>query len=157
MNRLFCIFIVACGLSSFISSAARAAEVLSGTYNTGASDTESSNGETLDITFHPCAEAPDRFCGTVTALHEPNGPSGDGLLPNGEPVVGFQMIENLKPVGEGRFMRGRINAMDESFEKGEMIWYGLRVKHNADGTLTARGCLAFICPREMVWTETEQN
>lgn len=151
MTRFFLVL----ALLGLVVSRAQASEpdALSGIYNTGASDTQSANGETLDIEFHPCADAPDRYCGTVVALHEPNGPGTGDPLPSGDPVVGFQMIENLKPVGDGKFMRGRINAMDESFEKGEMIWYGLRIEDEGNGTLIARGCVGFLCPRKMVWTK----
>ena len=135
--------------------AAGHAEHISGVFNTGQSDVEGAQGSTLDIKFHPCLDDVDRTCGTIIALNQDDSAQQVDTMPDGSPIVGFQMIKGLKFVGDNQYKRGKINAVDESIEKDKMTWYGLRVRDNKDGTLTAHGCLGFICPREMVWSEVK--
>ncbi|MDZ7626957.1 MAG: hypothetical protein U5J99_00965 [Parvularculaceae bacterium] len=128
------------------------ASPLAGDFNTGPSLVEEANGASLNIRFHPCTDDTAQTCASVLEMVEPEGPSGSTLLPNGEPIVGFVMIRGLTPKGEGAFRSGEIAAIDESLVKGKMVWYGLKIDKNADGTLAATGCLGFICPRKMTWT-----
>ncbi|MEM8771719.1 MAG: DUF2147 domain-containing protein [Pseudomonadota bacterium] len=123
-----------------------------GVYNTGASLVEEAQDASLDIHFHPCQDNEKRYCASILKIHEPNGSSGQTMLPNGEQIIGFQFIRGLKPVGNGEYRRGRIVAVDESIAEGEMREYGFRLKQNEDGTITARGCLGAWCPRVMTWT-----
>ena len=125
---------------------------LPGVFNTGPSLEKEADGASLNIRFHPCAENADEICATVLETIEPNGPSGKTVLPNGEPVVGFTFIRDLKSKGEGKYRDGKIAAIDESLIKGKMVWYGIKIDENPDGTLSATGCLGFICPRKMLWT-----
>jgi len=144
--------------ASLMASAlfATTAQALDGVYNTGRSD-ETGDSSTLDVKFHPCADNAERFCGTIVAVHNPaDGPGGD-VLPDGSPVVGFAMIKDLENKGEGEYRSGEINAIDESLEKGKMVWYGVKIDDPADGTIEVRGCLAFICPRTMIWTRVDEN
>jgi hypothetical protein len=127
-------------------------EAISGDFNTGPSPEKETVGASLNIRFHPCADEPELTCATVLEAVEPNGPSGRTILPNGDPIVGFVVVKGLKPEGDGKFRDGKIAALDQSMIKGKMIWYGLKVDDNFDGTLAATGCLGFICPRKMVWT-----
>lgn len=124
----------------------------SGVFNTGPSLEKAAEGASLNIRFHPCADDEEKICATVLETVEPNGASGKTVLPNGEPVVGFVFIKDMKSKGEGRYRQGKIAAIDESLIKGEMIWYGIKIDDNFDGTLAATGCLGFICPRKMLWT-----
>ncbi len=133
-------------------SASACAEPLGGAFNTGPSLEKEAAGASLNISFHPCADDSSLYCATVLETVEPGGRSGRTTLPNGEPVVGFVFIRGLKPEGEGKYRDGRITAIDQSLIKGKMIRYGLKIDENADGTLSATGCLAFVCPREMIWT-----
>ena len=123
-----------------------------GVFNTGPSLEKAADGASLNIRFHPCTDNVEKICASVLETVEPNGPSGKTVLPNGEPVVGFVFIRDMKSKGEGRYREGKIAAIDESLIKGEMIWYGIKIDDNFDGTLEATGCLGFICPRKMVWT-----
>lgn len=127
---------------------------LDGRFNTGPSLEKEASGGSLNIAFHPCTDEPSRRCASILEMVEPAGPSGLTTLPNGEPVVGFVFIRDLKPKGEGRWRDGKILAVDESLIKGKMIWYGLKIDANADGSLAATGCLGFICPREMTWAKS---
>lgn len=128
------------------------AETISGDFNTGPSPEKETIGASLNIRFHPCSDEPTLTCATVLEAIEPNGPSGRTILPNGDPIVGFEVIKGLKPHSDGKYRDGKIAALDQSMIKGKMIWYGLKVDNNFDGTLAATGCLGFICPRKMIWT-----
>lgn len=140
--------------ASAASAAAQAAD-LSGVFNTGPSLEKEANGASLNIAFHPCTDDKALYCASVLETIEPEGPSGKTILPNGDPVIGFEFVRNLKPRGDGEFRDGKIAAIDESLIKGKMIWYGVKIDKNADGSLTATGCLGFICPRKMLWTMVE--
>jgi len=74
------------------------------------------------------------------------------MLPDGNPIVGYVMVTGLKVKKPGKYRGGKILAVDESMVKGKMDWYGLKIDDNYDGTLTATGCLGYICPRKMTWT-----
>lgn len=135
---------------------ATAAQALEGVYNTGRSD-ETGDASTLDVKFHPCAHDTEQFCGTIVAVHDPADEPGADVLPDGSPIVGFTMIKDLEIKGGGEYRSGEINAVDESLEKGKMVWYGVKIDDPADGTIKVRGCLAFICPRTMIWTRVIEN
>lgn len=128
---------------------------LAGVFNTGPSLEEAANGASLNIHFHPCTDDETLVCATVLKTVEPGGPSGKTVLPNGDPVIGFVFIRDLKPRGEGKWRDGKIAAIDESLIKGKMVWYGVKIDDRFDGTLEATGCLAFLCPRRMTWTTVE--
>lgn len=135
-----------------LANADAAGEPLNGIYNTGPSLEEGADGASLNIRFHPCVDDPELSCASVVELIEPEGPSGETILPDGSPIVGYTMITELKSKGDGKYRSGKIAALDESMIKGKMIWYGLRIDNPDDGTLIATGCLGFICPRKMIWT-----
>lgn len=123
---------------------------LEGVYNTGVSESVEDQGGTLDVEFGPCLEAPDLFCGTVIAVNNPDA-SGDGAMPNGEPVIGFVMIRDLEPRKHDRYRDGKINAVDESIDKDEMIWYSVKIDALENGDIEVRGCAGFLCGRTMLW------
>ena len=131
------------------------AEGLSGVYNTGPSETDGAAGASLNVEFSPCLQNAERYCATVLEVVEPEGPSGEDLLPDGSPVVGYVFITGLKLKKEGKFRGGKILAVDESIADGKMKWFDVKIDDNFDGTLTTTGCLAFICPRKMTWTRVE--
>lgn len=124
---------------------------IDGVWNTGPSGREETAGSSIDIEFAPCAEDHKRFCGTIVKVREVGEASGRDTLPDGSMIVGFEVINGLKSKGDGRYKRGSIMAVDEAMVDGEMNRYGLRVQINDDETITAHGCLGFICPREMTW------
>jgi hypothetical protein len=142
-------------LAASLASQAASAETLEGVYNTGPSRVEEAAGSSLNIIFHPCTDDIALICATVLETIEPNGPSGETMLPDGSPIVGYVMIKGLEARKPGKYRGGKILAVDESIVKGKMDWYGLRIDDNFDGTLTATGCLGFICPRKMIWTAVE--
>ncbi len=137
---------------AFSAAPAALAGGLSGDYNTGPSLVEEAKGASLNIRFHPCTDDATTVCASVLAMIEPQGPSGRTTLPNGDPVVGAVMIRKLTTKRENEYRGGEILAIDESMKKGKMLWYGLKIDKNSDGALAVTGCLAFICPRKMVWT-----
>ncbi|MHA7872824.1 MAG: DUF2147 domain-containing protein, partial [Hyphococcus sp.] len=143
---------VACVLAGHLTLMGPAsANSLLGLYNTGeASEVDTVSG-TLDVRFQPCADDSARMCGVIEAAHEGANGGGQTHMPDGQPIIGFTMITGLKPRGDGRFRDGKINAVDESLEKGKMIWYGVKIDQRGDGDLELTGCLAFICPRKMLW------
>ncbi|MEL7485660.1 MAG: DUF2147 domain-containing protein [Pseudomonadota bacterium] len=124
---------------------------IEGVYNTGVSEVEGADEATLDIEFHPCADDGAKTCGTILRVVNPS-PDASDVMPDGSPVVGFEMINGLKDKGDGKFRGGRINAVDESLEKGKMMWYGLKIDQLGGGDLKVRGCLSVICGRTMVWS-----
>ncbi len=134
-----------------LAGGAQASEIV-GLYNTGASELEGGVSGTLDVRFHACTDAPGLTCGTIEAAHEGEDGSGETEMPDGQPIVGFTMITGLEPRGEGRFRDGKINAVDESLDKGKMVWYGVKVDRLESGDLELRGCLGFLCPRKLRWT-----
>ena len=134
-------------LTAFAPASATSIE---GVFNTGASEVETASGESLDIRFHPCPDDATLTCGTIVDVLNV-APGDDTTMPDGSPVVGFQMISALEYKGEGKYRRGKINAVDESIEKNKMIWYGLKIDHLKDGELKVRGCISFVCGRTMYW------
>lgn len=139
-------------LAVFALPAPARSETLSGDFNTGPSLEKEAAGASLNIRFHSCTDDRALTCATVLETVEPGGPSGEDVLPNGDPVVGFVFIRGLKSNGNGEYRGGKIAAIDESLIKGKMIWYGIKIDDRFDGTLEAAGCLGFVCPRKMVWT-----
>ena len=126
------------------------AATIAGVYNTGLSDVDDDETGTLDIRFHPCKDEPDETCGTVEAANNPSNPDAPDVLPDGSPLVGFTMIKGLVDKGDGKFRKGKINAIDESFDKGKMVWYDVKIDDEAS-QLKVKGCVRFICPRTMYW------
>lgn len=133
----------------FLLMASVQAKTIDGIYNTGASQEEDGPSGTLDVEFHPCADDEERSCGTIVRVNNPAPNSGD-TLPDGSPIIGFTMITGLKDKGDGEYRGGKINAIDESLSKDEMIWYGVKIDQE-DGQLKVKGCLGFICPKTMYW------
>ncbi len=127
------------------------ANAIEGVYNTGVSDDEGDQ-QSLDVKFHPCEGDAALTCATVIHVRNMTDPL---VLPDDRPVIGFTMIKNLKKKGDGRYRKGRINAVDESIRKGKMKWYGVKVDTRDDGALEVRGCVANVCPRTMVWTPVD--
>ena len=72
------------------------AEGLSGVYNTGPSETEGAAGASLNVEFHPCEQDTECYCATVLEIVEPEGPTGEDVLPDGSPVVGYVFVTGLK-------------------------------------------------------------
>ena len=135
----------------FASATVSHAAPLDGVFNTGVSEVESANEATLDIKFHPCTDDAKRTCGTILRVVN-SSPDAADIMPDGSPVVGFEMITDLKDKGDGKYRGGRINAVDESLEKGKMMWYGLKIDQLDGGDLKVRGCLSVICGRTMTWS-----
>ncbi len=144
-------------IGALTAPAAAFAGGLAGDYNTGPSRVAEAKGASLNIRFHPCADDAKVICASVLEMVEPAGPSGQTVLPNGDPVVGAVMIRKLELKRENEYRDGEILAVDESILKGKMLWYGLKIDKKPDGTLAATGCLGFICPRKMVWTPADAN
>ncbi len=134
-----------------LAMAQDAAQTLDGVYNTGRSTIKEANGASLNIRFHSCDYDPALSCATVLSVDKPDGPSGANILPDGDPIVGYLVVKDLKSKGHGKYRGGKIAALDESMVKGKMIWYGLKVNELGDGDLEAKGCLGFLCPRTMIW------
>ena len=139
---------------SILMAFSASAEPLSGVYNTGVSELEEADAASLNIRFHPCEDDSTLSCATIVEVVNP-APDAKTILPDGSPIVGFTMIKDLKDKGDGKYRGGKINAIDESIEDGEMKWYGLKVTNQFDGTLKAKGCLGPICPRTMIWTAVD--
>lgn len=132
-------------------TAPSAASDVYGLYNTGRSTVDANETGTLDVELHPCANDVALLCGTVRALRDQSDPGAPTTMPDGRPIVGFTMIERLEPRGPGKWRDGRINAVDESLDKGKMVWYGLKLDSRDEASVTLTGCLGFICPRKIVW------
>ncbi|MEM9168274.1 MAG: DUF2147 domain-containing protein [Pseudomonadota bacterium] len=137
-------------LAAFGAPSSAAAAPPPGVYNTGASDAVEDIPSTLDFAFHPCADEADRVCASVVRVVDPE-PDQPETMPDGQPIVGFTFITGLKDKGDGEYRGGRVNAIDESLDKDKMVWYGVKVDLQEDGSLKAKGCLAFICPRTVYW------
>ncbi len=145
-------------LYALFSSVATAAPI-EGVFNTGKSDAEETEaGEasdaTLDIRFHACDAAPEETCGTIVRVRD-TSPDEPNVLPDGSPLVGFTIITGLVDKGDGKYRKGRINAVDESIRKDRMVWYGLKLDRESANLLKAKGCLGPICPRTMYWRAIE--
>jgi hypothetical protein len=126
-----------------------------GLYNTGRSETDPEETGTLDVELHPCTDNIQSLCGTVRAVKDEKDPAAPQTMPDGSPIVGFVMIKDLEPRDPGQWRGGKINAIDESLDKGKMAWYGLKLDRTSDTVVTLTGCLGFICPRKIVWTRVE--
>ena len=127
---------------------------INGVFNTGVSDEPGAENSTLNLAFAACEATPEETCATIVAINDP-APDAKDILPDGSPLLGFTMITSLVDRGDGKFRKGRINAVDESINKGKMKWYDLKVDLLDNGDLKLRGCLGFICPRTMIWTRVD--
>jgi len=148
-----CIFLALIGGASAVAKA----ETLTGLYNTGPSQVEEADGASLNIRFHECDYDTALICATVVEVIEPNTPSGQDILPDGEPIIGYVMIKDLKSKGKGKYRGGKIASLDESMVKGKMLWYGLKIDDTYNNELKARGCLGIVCPRTMFWTAVDNS
>jgi len=139
-------------LAAFISAASPASATdVYGLYNTGRSTVDANETGTLDVELHPCTNDAALLCGTVRALRDQADPDAPTIMPDGQPIVGFTLIKGLEPRGPSKWSGGRINAVDESLDKGKMVWYGLKLEASDAASVTLTGCLGFICPRKIVW------
>lgn len=137
------------------SFSAAMATTIEGTFNTGQSEMENSGGGALEVKFHPCADDPQLSCGTVVRIVDQADPNEPAVMPDGSDLLGFVMVTGLKHKGDGQYRGGKINAVDESIDKGEMAWYGVKVDVLDDGRLKLKGCVGFVCPRTLYWAPVE--
>ncbi|MEM9706184.1 MAG: DUF2147 domain-containing protein, partial [Pseudomonadota bacterium] len=102
-----------------------------------------------------CRDDPSLSCGVIVRILDPVPGAGD-IMPNGEPLVGFAMVKDLEDRGKGKYRGGKINAIDESLEEGEMKWYGVKINALEDGALEVKGCLGPFCPRTLIWRPVDR-
>jgi uncharacterized protein (DUF2147 family) len=98
----------------------------------------------------PCGP---KLCGAITWLKNPNNKAGqpqkDAYNPDpalkSRPVVGIQILRNMKPDGEGRWTGGSI------YNPGDGKTYDSRMMLDPTGTLKVKGCVSIICVTQ-IWT-----
>ena len=94
-----------------------------------------------------------KLCGVITWLKNPNDKTGqpakDSSNPDpslkSRPVVGVQIIRNMKPDGDGRWTGGSI------YNPGDGKTYDSNMMLDPSGTLKVKGCVSIICVTQ-VWT-----
>jgi uncharacterized protein (DUF2147 family) len=100
-----------------------------------------------------CPSQPDRLCGWITALKQPNDPKGrpkrdtanvDPAL-RSRPIVGMPFVTGFKAARPGRWTGGRI------YNPGDGKTYASNLVLNADGTLKVNGCVLVVC-KAQTWT-----
>jgi uncharacterized protein (DUF2147 family) len=109
-------------------------------------------GSTTKVRIAPCASKPDRLCGTIVWLKNPNDrsgqPSRDVSNPDaklrGRTLVGLPFIRDFRRVEPGRWTGGKIYDP----EGGKT--YDSRMRINADGSLKLEGCVLVVC-RAQTW------
>ena len=128
------------------------AEIVGKTFNTGESEVDTENANTLNIFFENCDFDESKICGRVMEIVLPDGSilEEDSVMPDGSVLQGSYMITGLVEESEGSYRKGQILAPDETMRDGKMKYYGFRVDENADGTISAAGCVLTICPRKMI-------
>ena len=140
-------------LAILLVPSAASAEIAGKTFNTGESEEVDTVANTLNIFFENCDFDESKICGRVKEIVLPDGSilEEDSVMPDGSVLQGSYMITGLVEESEGSYRKGQILAPDEALRDGKMKYYGFRVDENADGTITAAGCILTICPRKMIW------
>jgi len=104
-------------------------------------------GGSVQVRIAPCAGNPDRLCGVITGMRNPNGKDGKPLRdvnnpnPNlrGQTLVGMTFIRDFRRVEPGRWTGGKIYDPDEGKT------YASKMRISPDGTLKLEGCVLMIC------------
>jgi uncharacterized protein (DUF2147 family) len=100
-----------------------------------------------------CPGQPERLCGWITQLKEPNDPKGrpkrdtantDPKL-RGRAIVGMPFITGFKAAGPKRWTGGTI------YNPGDGKTYASNLTLSPNGTLRVKGCVLVICQAQ-VWT-----
>ena len=144
-------------LAILLAPTVASADIAGKTFNTGESEEVDTVANTLNIFFENCDFDESKICGRVMEIVLPDGSilEEDSVMPDGSVLQGSYMITGLVEESEGSYRKGQILAPDEALRDGKMKYYGFRVDENADGTITAAGCILTICPRKMIWSPTD--
>lgn len=102
-------------------------------------------GSYVIVRVGPCAGAPERLCGIVTAW--PADPAGRPELDSrnrnprltGRTLIGMPMFYGFRRTGAGRWTGGKIYNPDDGRT------YDAKLRAGANGTLIVQGCLLFFC------------
>ncbi len=120
--------------AAFVSVGARAQEI-SGTYLSQSGDTR--------VRMSPCGAA---FCGTIIWVKTPaNDVNNPDASRRARPLVGVQMISNMKPAGGGSYSGNLYNYQDGKTYTGKAT--------ATPGGMELSGCVlgGLIC-RSQTWT-----
>jgi len=110
-------------------------------------------GGWASVRIGACPGQPDRLCGWIMALKEPNDSRGrpkrdtanaDPAL-RGRSFVDMPFITGFKAAGPRRWTGGKI------YNPGDGKTYASNLVLNADGTLRVNGCVLVICQAQ-TWT-----
>ena len=99
------------------------------------------------VHFAPCADHPDRLCGTLAWLKDPNDDAGhlSRDTKNSNPalrsrtILGMPFITELKRADTGRWVGGKVYNSDNG------MTYSAKMHTHADGTLKFEGCVLVFC------------
>ncbi len=129
-------------LSTLLATPALAADPIEGDWLVGVNK----------VNIAPCPSRPDRMCGLITWMKNPNDKAGrpvrdqnnpDPALRN-RPIVGIAFIRDFRAVRPGRWSGGTI------YDPNSGKTYDSKVRINPDGTLKVEGCILVICQAQ-VW------
>ena len=104
------------------------------------------------VRIAPCAETPDRLCGTIVWLAAPKTDAGEVKVdrnnpdPNLQtrPIIGTRILSGMQADGPNAWDGGTI--YDPSVGKS----YRSNMKLGAPGQLLVEGCILLFC-RQQVW------
>lgn len=138
--------LVAIGLAAGLSARAHAApgQVLGDWLTAGAGG---------KVRMAACPDQPQRLCGTLVWLKQPNGEDGtpirDGPNPDAalrtRPLLGIAIVHDFRADGPGRWTDGRI------YDPNSGRTYRSKMRLDADGTLKVEGCVPVVCIGQ-TWT-----
>lgn len=112
-------------LAFVLAGPAFAADPVEGTWQTAPDD----NGNFGHIVVKPCGE---RFCGTLMRAFDSAG------KPMQSPNVGRQIVWDMKPLGNGKYGKGKVWSPDRDKT------YNSRMELKGD-MLAVSGCILGIC------------
>lgn len=96
------------------------------------------------VRIAPCAGRPDRLCGLITWLSDPNtAKARDTNNPEARlrtrPLIGLPMIRDFRKAAAGRWTGGKI------YDPGSGKTYDSKISINPNGTLKVEGCILVVC------------
>jgi uncharacterized protein (DUF2147 family) len=133
--RLACL---AAAAAALIATPALAADPIEGDWMVGSG---------TRVRIAPCAARPERMCGLIAWLKNPNDKAGQPLRDSqnpdpklrGRPIVGIAFIRDFRRAGPGHWTGGKI------YDPNSGKTYDSKVRINGDGTLKVEGCVLVIC------------
>jgi uncharacterized protein (DUF2147 family) len=99
------------------------------------------------VTIAPCPNAADRLCGVVSWLKSgaPKDTNNPDASLRTRPILGLQVIRDVKPAGAGKWGGGKI------YDPQSGKTYSSKITLTSNDKLKVEGCVMMVC-QPQTWT-----